>query len=225
MFDPQVEIEKLRVAFEAHSNDERAGQMERYMKGHFPYFGIQSKDRKAAQAPFMTKGNRPPYGQLWDFVFLCWEQDEREFQYFAMELIDKYLKQFEEEDIQHLEKLILSKSWWDSVDKLSAHHVGAYFKKFPEQIPEVTEAWMESGNMWLQRSCILFQLKYKLDLDENLLDSFIDRTKHSKEFFLRKAIGWALRQHARVAPAWVKSTVEKHELQGLSRREALKHIS
>jgi 3-methyladenine DNA glycosylase AlkD len=120
--------------------------------------------------------------------------------------------------------MITQKSWWDTVDFIAATMVGNYFKKYPEMIKPVTDKWMVSQNMWLQRSCLLFQLKYKAEVNTDLLASFILSLSVSREFFITKAIGWSLRQYSKFDPQWVINFVSKNSLQPLSKREALRLI-
>ncbi|MFT6151359.1 MAG: 3-methyladenine DNA glycosylase AlkD [Flavobacteriales bacterium] len=121
--------------------------------------------------------------------------------------------------------MITNKSWWDTVDLITTNLVGNYFKLFPEQIIPITKIWMESDNIWLQRTCLIFQLKYKEEIDTDLLTDYILQLKDTKEFFINKAIGWILREYTRTNPEWVIDFVNKHELSNLSKREALKLIS
>ena len=130
----------------------------------------------------------------------------------------------DENPIEFIEFMIVNKPWWDTVDWVASHHAGTYFKMFPHLIREKTGAWMNSENIWLQRSALLFQLKYKRHTDEKLLFDYILKLKDSKEFFIRKAIGWALREYSKTAPESVVHFVETTELSGLSRREALKWL-
>ena len=123
-----------------------------------------------------------------------------------------------------MEYCIVHKSWWDSVDHLAGYCLGPYFKLFPHQLPAVTDRWNESDNMWLQRSSIMFQKAYKKETDVALLKKYILHCKDSKEFFIRKAIGWALREYSKTDPDWVIKFVERHPLSPLSKREALKRI-
>jgi 3-methyladenine DNA glycosylase AlkD len=173
----------------------------------------------------MTKTSLPLIKDLWQIISELWEQPEREYQYFAQGLCAKYLKNAEKEWIEKYESLIISKSWWDTVDFIAATLVGDYFRKFPEMISPVTGRWMDSGNIWLQRSCILFQLKYKKDTNTALLASFIQPLAKSKEFFIAKAIGWALREYSKTDPGWVLDFVTNNTLQPLSKREAIRRIN
>ena len=102
--------------------------------------------------------------------------------------------------------------------------LGKYFKKYPRQIESTTKRWVKSGNIWLQRSALLFQLKYKDEMDTDLLEELIPQLSGTKEFFLNKAIGWILRQYGRFNPEWVRDFLNKHELANLSVREASKYI-
>lgn len=117
--------------------------------------------------------------------------------------------------------MVTHKSWWDTVDYISIKLMGAYFKKFPEQRELYVKKWLASENIWLQRSALLFQLKYKENLDTTILSNAINYLVGSKEFFINKAIGWVLREYSRTNPKWVVDFVEKTNLNSLSRREAL----
>ncbi|PLX14987.1 MAG: DNA alkylation repair protein, partial [Marinilabiliales bacterium] len=157
-----------------------------------------------------------------EIIKWCWQQNEREYQYFAMEFLSLRLKKSAANIIELYEYMIVEKSWWDTVDFISAVLVGDYFKRFPNQINTITEKWISSNNIWLQRSCLLFQLKYKSNTDVNLMESFIVQLLGSKEFFIDKAIGWILREYSKTNPHLVLDIVQKYSLSGLSHREALK---
>jgi 3-methyladenine DNA glycosylase AlkD len=141
-----------------------------------------------------------------------------------MELFFRYNRKVEELWIDHYEYMITSKSWWDTVDFVAATLAGNYFRVFSHRILPVTGRWMKSGNIWLQRSCLLFQLKYRKETNTTLLTSFILPLAASREFFIAKAIGWALREYSKTDPGWVREFVKNHPLQTLSRKEALKRM-
>jgi 3-methyladenine DNA glycosylase AlkD len=214
----------LRDKFKAAENPERAVQMHKYLKGLFPFYGINKAAKTIIEKDFFKEYGFPPREKLFEVVFELWQLPEREYQYTAIIILHKFEKNLEEKDIKHIEKLIVSKSWWDSVDALSAWICGAYFIKYPEQIKRVTRKWVDSENMWLQRSALLFQLKYKKSTNTELLSEFIEKLSDSKEFFIRKAIGWILREYSKVNPDWVRGFVSTHQLSGLSLREASKYI-
>ena len=146
----------------------------------------------------------------------------KEFQYFAQDFTLKYSKQVEQQDIELFAYMISHKSWWDTVDFIATKLVGNYFKQFPEQRDYYVQKWLDSQNIWLQRSAVLFQLKYKNDLDTELLTLIIKSLQPSNEFFINKAIGWILREYSRSNPAWVQDFVAQNQLSKLSAREALR---
>jgi 3-methyladenine DNA glycosylase AlkD len=194
------------------------------MKGKFTFYGIQSPLRKEIFKEHIIKYGIPPESDKYEIVRWFWEAPQREYQYLTMELLGERKKHIEPEIIDLYEYLIITKSWWDTVDFISANLVGAYFKKLPESIEILTEKWSHSGNIWLQRSCLLFQLKYKSETDTKLLVSFIKPLKSSNEFFIRKAIGWALREYSKTDADFVVQFIKANKLSGLSEREALKWL-
>ena len=122
-----------------------------------------------------------------------------------------------------MEELIRTQSWWDTVDGINKL-VGLHFKRYPELIRPVTERWMASEYFWLQRVCIIFQLTYRAQTDQELMFAYIRRVAHSKEFFLQKAAGWALRQYAKTNPAAVQQFLDTTAVAPLTRREAMKAL-
>jgi len=216
---------KIIQVFTAARNPKDAIPMKAYMKNKFEYLGIKTPERWELSKPFLTKTSLPEVEDLWQIIGELWELPEREYQYFAQGLCSKYLHEVKKEWINNYESLIIRKSWWDTVDFVAGTLIGDYFMKFPEAISPITHKWMQSGNIWLQRSCILFQLKYKKDTDTTLLTSFITPLADSKEFFIAKAIGWALREYSKTNPNWVLDFVENNPLQPLSKREAIRRIT
>lgn len=219
-------IQQLEQVFISNANIEIANWQIKYMRNQFGAFGIPSPLRKALQKPFLDKKYLPAKTTAYEMVKILWEKPEREFQYFAMQLVSKYLKEQELSDIELYQWMILQKSWWDTVDYIAPELVGKYFQKFPEMRNKVIEQWLISDNVWLQRSTLIFQLKYRDKTDATFLAQNIHKLLGSKEFFINKAIGWSLRQYARYYPQWVLEFVESTpELSGLSRREAIRRIS
>lgn len=210
--------------FELHEDATKAAPMLKYMKGKFAYYGINSPTRKEISKPLLTRENLPDIVDVPTVVQELWDEPQRELQYFALELLLKYARYSPSSWIDLYEKLITQKSWWDSVDGLAASHLGGHFKKYPEQITDYTDKWMDSGNMWLQRTCLIFQLKYRDQTDFELMKSFIIPLAAEKEFFIRKAIGWALRQYTRTNPQLVIDFVSAQPLSNLSKKEALRLI-
>lgn len=199
------------------------GQM-KYMRNQFEFFGLKAPQWMAlAKATFQEWGI-PQGNELKILVRLCYEDDHRELQFFSIEMVQRALKQEPENFIDFLEELITTKPWWDTVDWL-AKIAGEHFRRFPHLTRPVTERWMQSGNIWLQRSAIIFQLMYREKTDTALLFDYILRIANSKEFFLQKGAGWALRELSKTDPDAVTRFVQKHALAPLTKREALKWLS
>ncbi len=199
--------------------------MAAYMKNHFVFFGVKKPEREALTKSWIQERKKLPYADLEEIVLLLWDQPQREMQYIAIELM-KASKIFRQEDsLTLLEKVITSKSWWDTVDLIASGMVGGYFLQFPERKTEVALEWCNGKDLWLQRTSIIFQLTYRSRTDEDLLMSTILTHLESREFFLRKAMGWALRQYARTNPDFVIQFVNAHSFSGLTVREALKHLN
>lgn len=218
------EIEVVTTLFEGNRNEENSGPMKKYMKDHFPFLGIKSPLRKELEKQFFkeTEILKRPFNQ--DFVISLWEKDEREYQYTAITYTGKFIKKLPKDVIQFLGGLITTKSWWDSVDSI-APLAGELAKKYPELINENINQWSVDDNFWLQRTSILFQLKYKDQTNEALLYDYIVKNADSKEFFIQKAIGWALREYSKTNPVSVKEFIRDNQLAPLSIREGSKYLS
>ena len=217
-------VTELNKSFYIHKNETVAEKQEAYLKHKFQLLGIKTPQRKELQKPFLSKNSRPKKENLSDITIKLWNLPSREFQYVAIDLNRLYLRQMQEKDIDIFECMITSKSWWDSVDLIAVNLVGHYFKLFPQNKFEIIDKWMSSENIWLHRTCLIFQLKYKQETDLELLAQIIEPLIGTKEFFINKAIGWILREYSRTNPEWVVEFVDKHELSNLSRKEALRLI-
>ncbi len=156
-------------------------------------------------------------------LYACWEADQREMQYIGLDLMRRFSKKVDSNFIDEYAYYLVTKSWWDTVDSI-IKPVATYFQRFPELQGKTIEKWMASDNIWLQRACLLFQLPTKVETNEALLFDLILRLKDSDEFFIQKAIGWALREHSKSQHENVVSFVEEHNLAALSKREALKWL-
>ena len=120
--------------------------------------------------------------------------------------------------------MIINKSWWDTIDFVSPKILGKYFEIYPEEIEKTIQKWLNSNNIWLQRSCLLFQLKYKNKLNKFLLKKIINSLSNSNEFFINKAIGWILREYGKTNKNWVINFIKETDLNKLSVREGLKYL-
>lgn len=221
----QYPIHKLEEKFKVAADPSRALQMEKYMKDRFPFFGIQANPRRAICSEFMKEYGLPEKKDLFEVISQLWEKEEREFQHFGAELANRYKKNIEGNDLEMYRWMLVQKSWWDSVDFIAANLVGSYFRIFKQNASPTMKDWLDTNNMWLQRTTLIFQLKYKKETDLELLSRQIKALKDSKEFFIRKAIGWSLREYSKTDPDWVQEFVFSTQLSPLSKREALKRIN
>ncbi|KZE67818.1 hypothetical protein AWM68_18810 [Fictibacillus phosphorivorans] len=217
-------IDQLRVALQEKKNPEEAEKMSKYMRGQYEYFGLRAPIMKETMKAFIKENGLIAHNDLFSFLREAWSMPEREMQMAGLALADKVKKQMTLEDIEWIEFIIVNKSWWDTVDHIAKHIAGYYFAKFPEEITPVTERWIASKNIWLMRSAILFQLGYKEKTDHKLLAHIIKETKYEQDFFIRKGIGWALREYAYTNEEWVWEFVHSEELSPLSYKEAIKNI-
>ncbi|MDQ0058492.1 DNA alkylation repair protein [Paenibacillus harenae] len=221
-------VNECAAAFEAwlrkHADPEQAGPMEAYMRNQFPFLGIRNPERQALTRELWKAHPLPKGDELRETALQLWNLPEREFHYTAMSLLEKYGKQAGEGHIEVLEKLVTQHSWWDTVDFIASHLIGRQLSQYPELVRDYPDRWINSDRLWLRRSAILFQLKYKHSTDFDRLEGYIERCKGESEFFIRKAIGWALREYAKTDAAAVRRYVASAGLSPLSEKEAMKHL-
>lgn len=218
-------ISTLEKAFAANSNAENAVAMSKYMKNNFLFFGIKTDERRRISKAIWAKNQKEVSENTREIALLLYSKKERELHYCALEILIKNLKNnYVREDIQLIEKLIITNSWWDSVDVTAKFILGDYLLEFPSETGAVISRFSNSENMWLNRSAILFQLGYKEKTNFDLLKSICEKHKTSNEFFIQKAIGWALREYAKTNAETVKYFVFNSNLKKLSEKEALKNL-
>lgn len=210
--------------FKARANPEKAVPMARYMRDQFLFYGIQSPQQKEILSAVIADHGLPSLDILPDLCQLCFQEAERELHYFACDLLDRQIKKLEIFHLDVVEALITTKSWWDSVDVLAPRITGKLLVRFPDAISNYPDRWIEADNFWLQRAAILFQLNNKDKVDSKRLYQYILRRADSKEFFVQKAAGWALRNYSKVNPESVKSFIQGHDLPALTQREGLKWL-
>lgn len=215
----KLDFNSLQKTFQSQADPETAAGQKAYMKNRFDFHGIKTPLRRKIQKPFLKKEIVTHSAQRKEVIENLWSAREREYQYFAQELIFTVRKKLEKEEITLIEKMVTQKSWWDTVDFIATKLAAQYFISYPEAIFPKINQWLESDNIWLIRTAILFQLHYKEKTDTELLAYIIESQYGSKEFFINKAIGWVLRQYSRTNPDWVRSFIESHDLHPLSKRE------
>lgn len=234
-------------ALASAGDPERAVGQQRYMKSEMPYRGITSTELKALLKPLLADPElRPATREEWEATVRdLWDNaTHREERYAATALLGhRAYRPWQDPDLLPLIRhLIVTGAWWDHVDELASHHVGSILLRHRDGVTPVMREWAHGADslgddLWLRRTSIICQLTHKGGSDLDLLAEAIEAnletdargepTAYGRTFWIRKAIGWALRQHGRVAPTWVTGFVATHEdrMSGLSKREALKHLA
>jgi len=220
----ELYFKELAAAFEKHANPSIAAGAKAYMRNRSEFYGIASPLRKLILKDFLSKAGYPPYADIEDLVKYAWDQPQREWQYAAMDITEKSLKKADKNMIELAEWMIRNKPWWDTVDFIAPNIAGALFIKFPEIKMQSIDKWMQSDHLWLQRSCLIHQLLYNKTADRALLFNLCEQLSGHPDFFIRKAIGWSLRQYSKAYPEAVIEFVNTHKMSNLSRKEALKVI-
>ena len=208
---------------EARADNARALDMSKYMKNKFEFFGVGASVRNEIWKPYFKEAKKTKKID-WDFIEICFKHDKRECQYTAAYYL-KYMKKFlVEDDIPKLKELVLTKSWWDTVDILDKV-IGSIIYNNKNLYPIILE-WSKDDNIWLRRVAIDHQLLRKENTDEQLLEKILINNLNHKEFFVNKAIGWALRDYSKTNPQWVRNFIEVHKekMASLSIREASKYL-
>jgi 3-methyladenine DNA glycosylase AlkD len=214
----------LKTLFEQNANPSQAAPIKKYMRDQFEYLGIKTPKNVALQKEFFEEHGFPQLSELEPVLRDLWSLPQREFQYVAVGLLGRFNKEISSKFIKTIEYMLITKSWWDTVDSIAGGTVGIHFRRFPDVREKYLAKWRASDNFWLRRVTILFQLNYKRETDFDLLCEIIRENLDSKEFFINKAIGWSLRQYARIDPKAVTKFVKTTPLHPMSRREAMKHI-
>ncbi len=215
----------LVTQFQQNANAANASGMKAYMLHQFDYFGIKTPLRDSIVHQYLKENSITRTAELEKVIKELWKMDQRELQYAAIDVFKAHKALWKPACLQMIQYCLTHKSWWDTVDGIASDWLGPFFTLFPELTLSVTDTWNQSDNKWLQRSSILFQKNAKQQTDTRLLCKYILRHQKSKEFFIQKAIGWALREYSKSNPDWVKHFVAKNELAPLSKREALKRLN
>jgi 3-methyladenine DNA glycosylase AlkD len=219
-------LKLLETDMRAAADASKAAPMEKYLKHNFQFLGIAAPERKAVYKIFRERSFAPQTeSELIAWVDLLWEQPYREYQHYALMELERHTTLITLEGARFVASLVVRRSWWDTVDMLASNILGKYYHSREEELRAVLPSWTSHGDMWMNRTALLVQLKFKADTHVDLLEASILRHSESEQFFHQKAIGWALREYAKTNPVWVRAFVQQHRLKPLSVREALKHIS
>ncbi|WP_306209295.1 DNA alkylation repair protein [Actinoplanes sp. RD1] len=223
--DPQALLDRLTSVFGEARNPERAGPAAAYMRDQFPFLGLAAPAQRSLARSVVAGLAAPSEEQLRQVVLGCWRLPEREYQYFACDYLRAHAAVPGPGFLATIRALVTTKSWWDTVDPLATRVVGALVTRHPALRTEL-DAWAGDDNLWLVRTAILHQLHHGAATDTGRLFGYCTRQAGHPDFFVRKAIGWALRHYARTDPDAVRAYLAEHrsELSPLSVREAAKHL-
>jgi 3-methyladenine DNA glycosylase AlkD len=216
-------LHPLVHSFNAHANTQRAQATAKYFKNNFEFYGFDAKTRRQLIQSFYKQQGIGQASQVNEICYWAFNQHEREWQYFAMEHAFKHRKHWTPETIQLIHFMLITKSWWDTVDYIATHCVSFMALQMPKLLPTIHQ-WNQDQNIWLIRTSIIYQNLFKKKTDSEILFGHILPHLHRKEFFIQKAIGWALRQYAQTDAQAVLHFCQTQPLSALSKREALKHF-
>lgn len=224
--DVAAAVAFVQQQLQAAANHEKAGPMAAYMKTTMPFYGVQNPARleiRKQLTVMVPTLNRTEYRNL---VRALWALPFREEKYLAIAVARHHRDQIVPSMLPMYRSMIVTGAWWDFVDEIAINLVGKLLADHPEQIGAEMDRWITDDHLWVRRSAIIAQIKHKEHTDESRLFRYCVERAHETDFFIRKAIGWALREYAKTNPQAVRAFVDKNadQLSGLSRREATKHL-
>jgi 3-methyladenine DNA glycosylase AlkD len=218
-------LDRLVSTYSAAADPANAVAMRAYMRDQFPFLGIKGPQQRVLSRAVLAGLPRPAEEDLRDVALGAWALPEREYQYFVLGWLRRWAPRCSAGFITTAEHLIVTRSWWDTVDALASHVVGPLVRAHPELV-DVMDSWIRDENLWRIRTALLHQLLAKEETDTERLFAYCTAQAEHRDFFVRKAIGWALRDYAKTDPAAVRAYVRTHtsRLSTLSVREAMKNL-
>ncbi|MGW0532258.1 DNA alkylation repair protein [Streptomyces sp. NPDC003032] len=218
-------LARLVPSYSAAADPRRAAQTRAYMKDIAPFLGLTSPVRRELSRAVVAGTPRPDEADCAAVALRCWELPEREYAYFAVDYLRRHVQRCSSGFLPVARHLVTARPWWDTVDLLAAHVVGGLVAADP-RLRTVMDEWIEDENLWVARTALLHQLRFKSATDAERLFAYCVRQSGHPDFFVRKAIGWCLREYAKTDPEAVRAFVgrERDRLAPLSVREALKNL-
>jgi 3-methyladenine DNA glycosylase AlkD len=218
-------LERLTATYAAAGDPRRAASMRAYMKDIAPFLGLTTPERRVLSRTVVDGLPRPDEADCTALALRCWQMPEREYQYFAVDCLRRHVKRLSSGFLPVARHLVSTVPWWDTVDLLASHVVGGLVAADPALKADM-DAWIEDDDLWVARTALLHQLRYKETTDSERLFAYCLCRSGHPDFFVRKAIGWCLREYAKTDPNAVRAFVaqQRGRLSPLSVREALKNI-
>ncbi len=219
-------VEFLQAEYAKVTDPVKAPQMQAYMKSEIPFLGIQKPWRLPAYRGLKKRFSVSSQKRYREAVLALWELPHREEKYAALHMAEVWSDFVTPKSMPLYKKLLVEGAWWDFVDGVAVDLVGAVYLENRAELEPTIDQWIDHPDMWLRRTSIICQIKHKEQTDERRLFAFCLRRADEKEFFIRKAIGWALRAHSYTNPEAVRDFILKHDdkLSGLSKREGAKQL-
>jgi 3-methyladenine DNA glycosylase AlkD len=221
-------VSAVRAGLAELADPAKAPGMQQYMKSEMPYRGVAKPERAALTKRIFAEHQVADAEDLVETTLELWrDATYREERYIAIDLTGqrRYARWQNATLLPLYEEMIVTGAWWDYVDELAIRRVGPILRGEPDIVTPIMRAWSTDEDPWRRRTSIICQVGAKLDTDTDLLAEAMEANIADKDFFLRKGIGWALRQHSKVDPGWVRAFVDTHpNLSPLSRREATKYL-
>lgn len=214
---------ELISTFKMHRDTEKAAAMSKYMRNQFEFLGLTAPERKTLSKPYLTALKKQK-NINWDLIQQLWQEEEREFQYVACDYLFQQKEYLKPEDLAKIKSLILIKPWWDTIDSIDKS-IASLAVEFPE-INKTLIDWSTSHSIWLRRIAIIHQRLRKTHTNVELLEQVVINNLNQNEFFINKAIGWALRSYSKTDVEWVENFIKKNRggLSQLSIREGSKYL-
>ncbi|HJA72849.1 MAG TPA: DNA alkylation repair protein [Candidatus Limosilactobacillus faecipullorum] len=216
--------QEIKAKFEAIANPDQAIPMAKYMRNQFEFYGIKSQARKVAEKDLITQAKKAKQVE-WESLAQIWDDPHREMQYFVADYLMGMVRFMTYENLPKMKKFVTTKQWWDTIDTLVKVYGKVGLKD--KRVDALMLTWSTDEDFWLRRVAIEYQLLRKDKLKPDLLATIIENNLGSDEFFVNKAIGWALRDYSKTNPAWVQAFIESHQtgLSKLSIREGSKYLN
>jgi len=218
--------DRAAAALTAVGDPKTAVAMAAYLKTDMAVYGVKRPERRPIERALAAEFPPADADDYRRNVLELWRLEHREEKYLALSYARAFRQWIEPDQLTLFEQLIREGAWWDLVDETATKLVGPVVLDHHDEVRLLLYRWIDDSDLWIRRSAIICQLGHKIETDPTMLFDFCGRRMHETEFFIRKAIGWALRDYAKTDPESVRSWVADHfdDLSGLSRREALKHL-
>ncbi|MFD3441374.1 DNA alkylation repair protein [Streptomyces sp. NPDC058685] len=218
-------MERLTALYPTGADPVRAAGAAAYMKGVAPFLGIYTAERRALSRTVLEGLPAPVEADCTAIALRCWALPEREYAYFAADYLRRHVRRCSSGFLPVVRRLVVTVSWWDTVDALAAHVVGPLVAADPALRADMDD-WIDDDDLWVARTALLHQLRFKDSTDTGRLFGYCLRRADHPDFFIRKAIGWCLREYAKTDPDAVREFVDsaRERLSPLSVREALKNL-